>query len=82
MRQSRIWRILTKGKFNEKKKKNNEQKVPCFGSSFSPNVSGLALYQLQSTLETPQCLHTPWKKKKALWRSRSARGLEDMEVGV
>ena len=81
MRQSRIWRILTKGKFNEKKRRiMNKSAVfwfEFFSKRFGPGPSSVTKYVGNASMFAYAV-----KEKKTLWCSRSARGLEDMEVGV
>ena len=81
MRQSRIGRILTKGKFNEKKRRRmNKSAVfwfEFFSKRFGPGPSSVTKYVGNASM-----FAYAMKEKKTLWCSRSARGLEDMEVGV
>ena len=81
MRQSRIWRILTKGKFNEKKRRiMNKSAVfwfEFFSKRFGPGPSSVTKYVGNASMFAYAV-----KEKKTLWCTRSARGLEDMEVGV
>ena len=81
MRQSRIWRILTKGKFNEKKRRiMNKSAVfwfEFFSKRFGPGPSSVTKYVGNASMFAYAV-----KEKKTLWCSRSAHGLEDMEVGV